>query len=60
MARADAEARVAAQARDEDRLAVADVVLDGSGTDVDLRAQVDELWARLAVEREDERAAGRP
>ncbi|MBF0687459.1 MAG: dephospho-CoA kinase [Cellulomonas sp.] len=60
MARADAEARVAAQARDEDRLAVADVVLDGSGTDVDLRAQVDELWARLAVEREDERAAGQP
>ncbi|MCC2313119.1 dephospho-CoA kinase [Cellulomonas xiejunii] len=57
MPRADAEARVAAQARDEDRLAVADVVLDGSGSEVDLRAQVDELWARLAVERDDERAA---
>ncbi|MCC2333344.1 dephospho-CoA kinase [Cellulomonas wangsupingiae] len=57
MDRADAEARVAAQARDEERLAVADVVLDGSGSDADLERQVDELWTRLAVERADERAA---
>lgn len=57
MARADAEARVAAQARDEERLAVADVVLDGTGSDADLLVQVDELWQRLAVERADERAA---
>lgn len=60
MARADAEARVAAQARDEDRLAVADVVLDGTGSDADLVRQVDELWARLAVEQADERDAGAP
>lgn len=60
MTRAEAEARVAAQARDEDRLAVADVVLDGAGSDDDLVRQVDALWARLAVERADERAADSP
>lgn len=37
-------ARVAAQADDEARLAVADVVLDGSGTVAALEAQVDALW----------------
>lgn len=57
MDRADAEARVAAQARDEDRLAAADVVLDGAGSEADLLRQVDDLWARLAIERADERAA---
>ncbi|GIG39435.1 dephospho-CoA kinase [Cellulomonas phragmiteti] len=57
MSRPDAEARVAAQARDEERLAVADVVLDGTGSEADLLLQVDDLWARLAVERADERAA---
>ncbi|MBO0900243.1 dephospho-CoA kinase [Cellulomonas sp. zg-ZUI199] len=57
MDRADAQARVAAQARDEARLAVADVVLDGTGSDADLERQVDALWERLAVERADERAA---
>ncbi|UZN01544.1 dephospho-CoA kinase [Cellulomonas sp. S1-8] len=60
MDRADAEARVAAQARDEERLAVADVVLDGAGSDEDLVQQVDALWERLAVERADERAADAP
>jgi len=60
LSRADAQARVAAQVRDEDRLAVADVVLDGSGSDADLERQVDELWERLAVERADERAADAP
>ena len=60
MDRADAEARVAAQASDDERLAVADVVLDGTGSDDDLRAQVDELWDRLAVERADELAAETP
>ncbi|ADG74854.1 dephospho-CoA kinase [Cellulomonas flavigena DSM 20109] len=57
MLRSDAEARVAAQARDEERLAAADVVLDGTGSDADLVRQVDELWERLAVEQADERAA---
>lgn len=51
MSEAEARARVAAQAEDDERLAVADVVLDGTGSDEDLRTQVDELWARLAEER---------
>lgn len=60
MDRAEAEHRIAAQAPDEQRLALADVVLDGSGAPEDLRAQVDELWERLAAERSDERAADTP
>lgn len=54
MARADAEARVAAQASDEEREAAADVVLDGTGPDEQLRAQVDALWDRLLAERDQE------
>ncbi len=46
----EARARIAAQADDAARLAAADVVLDGTGSDDDLRAQVDELWNRLAAE----------
>jgi dephospho-CoA kinase len=42
---ADARARIAAQATDEQRRAVADVVLDNSGTPEELAAQVDRLWA---------------
>ncbi|WP_019137252.1 dephospho-CoA kinase [Cellulomonas massiliensis] len=60
MARDDAEARVAAQADDETRLAAADVVLDGTGSEAELRTQVDDLWARLSVERADEADAFRP
>ncbi|MDC7122077.1 dephospho-CoA kinase [Cellulomonas fimi] len=60
MTREDAERRVAAQAADDERLAVADVVLDGTGSDDDLRTQVDDLWDRLAVERADELAAETP
>jgi dephospho-CoA kinase len=60
MDRTEAEARVSAQASDDERLTVADVVLDGTGSDDDLRAQVDELWDRLAVERADELAAETP
>ena len=41
----DARARIAAQAGDEERRAVADVVLDNSGTPEDLAAQVDRFWA---------------
>lgn len=37
-------ARLAAQADDEERREVADVVLDGSGTAAELEAQVDRLW----------------
>ena len=42
-----ARARIAAQAGDEQRRAVADVVLDNSGSVEELRAQVDAAWARL-------------
>ena len=48
---ADADARIASQISDEERLAVADVVLDGTGSDSDLAGQVDRLWERLSAER---------
>ncbi|OZB50305.1 MAG: dephospho-CoA kinase [Cellulomonas sp. 14-74-6] len=57
MPEAEARARVAAQADDDARLAAADVVLDGTGTDDELRHQVDRLWSRLAQERSAEREA---
>ncbi|MDM7831075.1 dephospho-CoA kinase [Cellulomonas edaphi] len=60
LTRAEAEARIAAQATDEQRLAVADVVLDGSGSVDGLRAHVDELWSRLSAESADEVAAETP
>jgi dephospho-CoA kinase len=41
----DARARIAAQATDAERRAVADVVLDNNGTLQDLAAQVDRFWA---------------
>jgi dephospho-CoA kinase len=40
----DARARIAVQASDEQRRAVADVVLDNSGTPEQLAAQVDRFW----------------
>ena len=40
----DARARIAAQATDGQRRAVADVVLDNSGTPEQLAAQVDRFW----------------
>jgi dephospho-CoA kinase len=42
---ADARARIAAQATDQQRRAVADVVLDNSGTPDQLAEQVDRFWA---------------
>jgi dephospho-CoA kinase len=45
LAEADARARIAAQASDEQRRAVADVVLDNSGTPEALAEQVDRFWA---------------
>ncbi|WP_022880772.1 dephospho-CoA kinase [Gryllotalpicola ginsengisoli] len=47
MSRADAEARLGAQATDAERLAVADVVLDNDGSKEELLAAVDELWTSL-------------
>jgi dephospho-CoA kinase len=41
----DARARIASQATDEQRRAVADVVLDNSGTPEELAEQVDRFWA---------------
>ena len=40
----DARARMGAQATDGQRRAVADVVLDNSGTEAELAAQVDRFW----------------
>jgi dephospho-CoA kinase len=47
----DARARIAAQATDEQRAAVADVVLDNSGTREELAAQVDRFWTDLVLPR---------
>jgi dephospho-CoA kinase len=44
LAEEDARARIAAQATDEQRRAVADVVLDNSGTPEQLAEQVDRFW----------------
>jgi dephospho-CoA kinase len=43
----DVRARIAAQARREDRLALADHVLDNGGTVEELERQVDDVWAKL-------------
>lgn len=51
---AAARERITAQATDSERLAAADVTLDGSGSEDGLRAQVDALWARLEREADDE------
>jgi dephospho-CoA kinase len=47
MAPADARSRMTAQATDADRRALADFVLDNSGSPADLERQVDELWRDL-------------
>ena len=47
----DARARIAVQARDAQRRAIADVVLDNSGTPEQLAAQVDRFWAERVAPR---------
>jgi dephospho-CoA kinase len=47
MTEADARARIAAQATREQRLAIADHVIDNSGSYEDLDAQVEVVWADL-------------
>lgn len=47
MAEPEARNRVASQASDEERLAMADVVIDSSGTLEETLAQADALWQRL-------------
>lgn len=46
-----AQARIAAQASDEQRQAVATVVLDNSGSMAELQARVDAAWPRLTGRR---------
>lgn len=55
---AEARARVSAQASDEAHRAAADVVLDGTHMDDDLRAQVDALWTRVVAEAAEEELVG--
>ncbi|MGZ6967473.1 MAG: dephospho-CoA kinase [Acidimicrobiia bacterium] len=50
--RSDAEARMAAQATDEERRAVATHLLDNGGTRESLAAQVDALWTELEALRD--------
>ncbi|WP_427869035.1 dephospho-CoA kinase [Leucobacter luti] len=45
----EARRRIANQASDEERLAVADEVIDTSGTEAETLEQVDQLWARLTT-----------
>ena len=47
MTREQVAARVAAQASREDRLAIADIALDNSGSLAELDREVGELWAEL-------------
>ncbi|MGW7679760.1 dephospho-CoA kinase [Kribbella sp. NPDC054772] len=48
MADEEAKRRIASQASRDDRLAAADVVVDNSGSLVDLDRRLDEVWATLA------------
>ncbi len=47
MAEADVRARMAAQMPLEEKVAIADVVVDNDGTEADLEARVDRLWSDL-------------
>jgi len=47
LTREQARARMAAQASREQRLAIADIVIDNSGSQAELDRQVGDLWARL-------------
>lgn len=49
MERAEAERRIAAQAGDEERLAIADVVIDSSGTLEETLERTDALWRTLSA-----------
>ena len=47
MTRAEAEARIGAQATRQQRLAAADVVIDNTGSVTQLTEQIDDLWSEL-------------
>ncbi len=55
LSEAEAAARIASQVTDEERLRIADVVIDTSGTLEHTLAQADELWAALPQHIEDRR-----
>ena len=50
--RDQAEARMSTQASDADRRAVADVLIDNSGTLDDLSDRIDVVWADLLTRRD--------
>jgi dephospho-CoA kinase len=58
MSAEDAAARMAAQATREQRLAIADIVIDNSGTLADLDKRVREVWEELRVRSGDETPGG--
>lgn len=49
MDRAEAERRIGSQASDADRRAIADVLIDTSGTEQETLDRVDALWGRLTA-----------
>lgn len=49
LSKEEAVARVASQISDEKRRAIADVIIDTTGTMADTQRQVDELWARVSA-----------
>ena len=51
MSAGEAHARIAAQATDEQRRAVADVMIDNDGTFAELAARVDEVWQDVLLPR---------
>ena len=57
LSEADAAARIASQVSDDERLRIADVVIDTTGSLQDTAARADDLWARLPQLIEDRRTA---
>jgi dephospho-CoA kinase len=47
MALEEAEARIAAQSSNDEKVAKADIVIDNSGTEADLQSKVDLVWREL-------------
>ncbi len=60
MDRAGARSRIAAQASDAERRALADVIIDAGGTVEHTLEQVDALWERLVAERGAHRGVSDP
>ncbi|PSK86523.1 dephospho-CoA kinase [Murinocardiopsis flavida] len=58
MSESDVRSRIAAQADRERRRAVADIVVDNTGTEADLDERVDQVWRELIARRDEIGAAG--